>query len=80
MPFYYNVFPDSIVDVTTIRNFLKYLDFFDLKQIKLVMESDLCVTANILGMYGLDENFEFLQPLWFSFQKAKDLFIRHKKN
>ena len=79
MPFYYNVFPGSIVDVSTIRNFLKYLDFFDLKQIKLVMDRGFCSTANILGMHGLDENFGFLQPLSFSLQKAKDLVIAHKK-
>jgi len=79
MPFYYNIFPGSIVDVSTIKNFLAYLGFFDLKQIKLVMDRGFCSTANLLGMYGLDENFEFLQPLSFSLQKTKDLVMAHKE-
>jgi transposase len=79
MPFYYNIYSGSIVDVSTIRNFLKYLDFFDLKQIKLVMDRGFCSTANILEMHGLDENFGFLQPLSFSLQKAKDLVVAHEK-
>ncbi|MFZ4414999.1 MAG: IS1634 family transposase [Bacteroidales bacterium] len=79
LPFYYNIFPGSIVDVSTIKNFLKYLEFFDLKQIKLVMDRGFCSMANLSGMYGLDEHFEFLQPLSFSLQKAKDLVMAHKK-
>ena len=79
MPFYYSIFPGSIVDVSTIKNFLAYLGFFDLKKIKLVMDRGFCSTANLLGMYGLDENFEFLQPLSFSLQKAKDLVVAHKE-
>ncbi len=79
MPFYYAIFPGNIVDVSTIKNFLAYLCFFDLKQIKLVMDRGFCSTANLLGMNGLDENFEFFQPLSFSLQKAKDLVVAHKE-
>ena len=79
LPLCYNIFPGSIVDVSTIKNFLKFLDFFDLKKIKLVMDRGFCSTSNILELNGLDENFEFLQPLSFSLQKAKDLVSKHKK-
>lgn len=78
LPFYYNIFPGSIVDVSTIKNLLKYLDFYDLKQIKLVMDRGFCSTSNIIALNNLDKEFEFLQPLSFSLQKAKDLVAKHK--
>lgn len=79
LPFYYNIFSGSIVDVSTIKNLLEYLKHFDITQIKLMMDRGFCSTSNILALNDLDENFTFLQPLSFSLKKAKDLVIANKK-
>lgn len=79
LPFYYNIFSGSIVDVSTIKNFLGYLKYFELKQIKLMMDRGFCSTSNILALNNLDEHFTFLQPLSFSLKKAKDLVTANKK-
>lgn len=79
LPFYYNIFSGSIVDVSTIKNLLEYLKYFGIKQIKLMMDKGFCSTSNILSLNNLDAHFTFLQPLSFSLKKAKDLVTANKK-
>jgi len=79
LPFYYNIFSGSIVDVSTIKNLLEYLKYFGIKQIKLIMDRGFCSTSNILALNDLGEHFTFLQPLSFSLKKAKDLVTANKK-
>ncbi|MBW6482751.1 MAG: IS1634 family transposase [Vicingaceae bacterium] len=79
LPFYYNIFSGSIVDVSTIKNLLEYLKYFEIKQIKHMMDRGFCSTSNILALNNLGENFTFSQPLSFSLKKAKDLVTANKK-
>lgn len=78
LPLYYELFQDSIVDISTIKNLILNLNFIDFKQIKLVMDNGFCSKLNIDELNNQDEKFEFLQPLSFSLEEAKNLIIKHK--
>lgn len=77
LPFYYSLFPGSIVDVTTIKNQLKYFDILNLKDILLIMDRGFCSTGNLTEMN--ENGMLFIQPLSFSLKKAKVLVNENKR-
>ena len=79
LPFFYNVFPGSIVDVSTLKNLLKYLESFRLKEITLVMDRGFFSTSNVLSLMDSSIRANILQPLSFSLKKAKELISIHSK-
>lgn len=79
LPFFYNIFPGSIVDVTTIKNFIKYLKVYGLQDMLLIMDRGFFSTANILGLNNGENRINFIQPLSFSLKKAKELIKQNRK-
>jgi transposase len=79
LPFFYNVFPGSIVDVSTLKNLLKYLEEYRLKEITLVMDRGFFSTSNIGNLIDSPIRINILQPLSFSLKKAKELINLHSK-
>jgi transposase len=79
LPFFYNTFPGSIVDVSTIKNMLKYLEEYKLKDFILIMDRGFFSTANILGIIDSPQQITVLQPLSVSLKKAKELVVQHRK-
>jgi transposase len=76
LPFYYSLFTGSIVDVSTIKNQIKYLNILNIKTPFLVMDRGFCSIGNITEM---DLNkFLFIQPLSFNLKKVKDLIFQNK--
>ena len=87
LPFFYNIFPGSIVDVKTIKNFLKYLKIFDLHDLMLVL--DTCAlhevrgkgffsASNISELLGADGNLSLIIPLPFTLNLTKELIMNNK--
>lgn len=79
LPFFYNILQGSIVDVTTIKNFIKYLKAYKLKDILLIMDRGFFSTHNILEISDKKNKIKFIQPLSFTLKKVKDLIKTHKK-
>jgi transposase len=50
LPFFYNTFPGSIVDVSTIKNMLKYLEEYKLQDFILIMDRGFFSTVNLLSI------------------------------
>jgi transposase len=79
MPLYYNIFPGSIVDVTTLRNNLRLLHAFDLKNVLMVMDRGFFSTSNVEEMNQADNKIRFIQPLPLSLKKVRELISQSKK-
>jgi len=79
LPMFYNIYPGSIVDVTTLRNCMKYLDIYNLKEVLFILDRGFFSKANILEMNNRNNKIKFIQPLPFSLKKYKDLIKRNKK-
>lgn len=79
LPIYYRTHPGSIVDVSTLKNSLKYLQAYSLKDIILILDRGFCSTANIVDMSSKENHFKFIQPLSFSLKKVKELVAKNKK-
>ena len=73
LPFFYNVFPGSIVDVKTITNFLKYLEIYKLHDMLLVLDKGFFSASNICELIESDRNLSLIIPLPFTLNLTKDL-------
>ncbi len=79
LPIYYKTHPGSIVDVTTLKNCLKYLQAYSLKNITMILDRGFFSSANIVLMSLKENQMQFIQPLSFSLKKVKELIMKHKK-
>ncbi len=78
LPIFYNLYPGSINDVSTLKNCIKYSDsFIDLKEIAFVLDRGFFSKKNILEMDK--SNIKFIQPVSFSLKQATELVAKHKK-
>ena len=73
LPFFYTVFPGSIVDVTTIKNFIKYLNIYHLQDLFLIMDRGFFSVSNISELIKSDRNLSLIIPLPFSLKLSKEL-------
>ncbi len=78
LPVYYNIYPGSIVDVTTLKNCLNYLKVYDLKDIQFVLDRGFFSKANVLEMNSSEQTVQFVQPLPFTLKSVKNLLKKHK--
>lgn len=77
LPIHYSLYPGSIVDVTTLKNCIKYLKIFGLENISFVMDRGFFSKANVLEM--IKNGITFIQPLPFSLKKVKALIRKYKR-
>jgi transposase len=77
LPFFYTVFPGSIVDVSTVKNFIKYLKIYKLQDLFLIMDKGFFSASNISGLIESDRNLSLIIPLPFSLKLAKELIMNH---
>jgi transposase len=73
LPFFYNIFPGSIVDVTTIKNFIKYLTIYKLQDMFLILDKGFYSASNICELVESDRNLSLIIPLPFTLKLAKEL-------
>jgi transposase len=79
LPFFYKLFPGSIVDVSTIRNLLKDLEAYHLKDLLMIMDRGFFSTSNITSIAASKQQITFLQPLPFSLKATKELVKRNAR-
>jgi len=79
LPFFYKLFPGSIVDVSTIHNLLKDLQAYHLKDILMIMDRGFFSTSNITSIAASEQQITFLQPLPFSLKATKELVKRNAR-
>ena len=72
LPVYYNLYPGSIKDVSTLANLLKITSFLDIKEIKFVMDKGFYSAANINAMMKKSDNYKFTIAIPFNVSKAKN--------
>jgi len=80
LPIHYRTHPGSIVDVTTLKNCIKYLKAFSLKDVIMILDRGFCSTENIINMSSKQNQIRFIQPLSFSLKKVKELIIKNKRS
>jgi transposase len=73
LPVFYTVFPGSIVDVSTIKNFIKYLKIYKIQDLFLIMDRDFFSASNLSGLIESDRNLSLIIPLPFSLKLSKEL-------
>jgi transposase len=73
LPFFYNIFPGSIVDVKTIKNFIKYLIIYKLQDLLLILDKGFFSVSNICELMESDRNMSLIIPLPFSLNLTKEL-------
>lgn len=78
-PLYYNIFPGSIVDVSTLHNNLNYLNALGLSKILLIMDRGFFSTSNVVEMNHPDKKIQFIQPLPLSIKKVRELISQSKQ-
>ena len=79
MPLFYQIYPGSIVDVTTLVNSLKYMELYKLKNIMLVLDRGFCSKGNISELSNSNGNITFFQPLTFNLKAVREL-LKSKRN
>lgn len=79
LPIHYNIYPGSIVDVTTLKNCIKYLQVYDLQDILFILDRGFFSKANVLDMNRSENKLRFIQPIPFTLKKAKEVLSKHKK-
>lgn len=77
LPFFYTVFPGSIIDVKTIKNFIKYLKIYKLRDILLIFDKGFFSTSNICELIESDRNLSLIVPLPFSLKLSKELILKN---
>lgn len=78
-PLFYQVYPGSITDVTTLKNSLRQFDYYGLHDIMLVLDRGFCSKANIMELNNLKDKLKFIQPMTFSMKKVMQLLKSNRK-
>ena len=78
-PLFYQVYPGSITDVTTLKNTLKQFDYYNLHDVMLVLDRGFCSKANIMDLNDLKDKLNFIQPMTFSMKKVMQLLKSNRK-
>ncbi len=73
LPIYYQSYTGSLTDVKTLKNTIKYLSGFGLKDFLLILDRGFFSTSNILSLAKDKSRISFIQPLPFSLKKVKEL-------
>ncbi len=78
LPLSYNIYPGSIVVVTTLKNTIKLFDLFNLKNLFFILDKGFFSISNVLQMHK--NKMSFIQPLPFNLKKVKDLVYKHNSD
>lgn len=77
LPIFYNVYPGSIKDVSTLENILKFSKQFKLKNVTFILDKGFYSSENLKEMRKRRLN--FIIPLPFTVDEAKKLIEKHEK-
>ncbi len=80
LPLFYQIYPGSISDVSTLNNCLKRLEWLGIKDVVLILDRGFCSKANILKLNDMRDNISFIQPMTFSLKLVRELIKKHRKD
>ena len=80
LPLFYQVYPGSIADVSTLNNCLKRLEWLGIKDVILVLDRGFCSKANIVKLNAMKDKISFIQPMTYSLKIVKLLIKKHCKH
>ncbi len=80
LPLFYQIYPGSISDVSTLNNCLKRLEWLGIKDVVLVLDRGFCSKANILKLNNMKDKISFIQPMTFSLKLVKQLIRKHRRH
>lgn len=76
VPLYYQIYPGSIPDVSTLKNMVRYLEWLDLDQSLFVMDRGFYSAANLTSI--AESSLTFLLPLPRSVNLFSDLLTQYR--
>ncbi len=77
VPIFYDIYPGSVVDVTTVENTVEILKSTGLKYILLIMDRGMFSSSNI--EYLMDSGIEFIMPASFTMKDVKRLALHSRR-
>ena len=80
LPLFYQIYPGSISDVSTLNNCLTRLEWLGIKDVVLVLDRGFCSKANILKLNKMKDKILFIQPMTFSLKLLKQLIKKHRRH
>ena len=69
MPIFYDIYPGSVVDVTTVKNTVEILKSAGIEDITFIMDRGMFSTSNI--EYLMSEHLDFMMPATYSLREVK---------
>jgi transposase len=72
LPIYYNIYPGSIRDVSTLSNMLDLVSFLNIKGVKFVMDKGFYSSSNVDSMLSKRYNYKFSIAVPFTSSFAKN--------
>ena len=75
LPVSYQVYPGSLVDVSTLKNMIKVLNLFQLRDLFFILDRGFCSVSNVKEM--LRNDLKFIQPLSFLQDMSKKILKKH---
>ena len=78
-PLFYQLYPGSITDVTTLKNNLNLLEYYDFSNTVLILDRGFCSRLNIMGMNLLRDRIRFIQPMTYSMKKVVEMLKNNRK-
>lgn len=79
IPVMYDIYPGSIVDVSTLKNTIKKVDGYGVKDYTLVMDRGFFSVGNLEELLD-DDNLSFIIPATLSLKKVKELMSSAKRD
>jgi len=79
VPLWYNVFPGSIVDVSTLKNSITYTSHFQLKDLIFVLDCGFFSKTNINELANPDNKFRFIMPMSHTTNVSKQIIKKYGK-
>ncbi len=79
IPLFYQLYPGSITDVTTLKKSLTQLEYYDFSNAVLILDRGFCSRLNIMEMNALSDKIQFIQPMTYSMKKVVELLKANRK-
>lgn len=77
IPLFFDVYPGSVVDVSTLRNTIKKMDGFGLKNPTLILDRGLFSMTNILEL--VEHGYDFILPASFAAKNVRSLVLKLRR-
>ena len=77
IPIFYDIYPGSVVDITTLRNTIDVLRSAGIKDVTLIMDRGMFSSSNIA--YLIESGMDFIMPASYTMKEIRRLALSSKK-